>query len=82
MAEQLRGSGIIYHRKPSPTYLGVGTSLDEDAFRKHIEKTVKTANGCKLEICQRDVYTVNNDMNKVRRYVEIIRETIDKYWEG
>ena len=82
MAEQLRGSGIIYHRKPSPTYLGVGTNLDEDAFRKHIEKTVKTAKGCKLEICQRDVYTVNNDMNKVRRYVEIIRETIDKYWEG
>ena len=82
MAEQLRGSGIIYHRKPSPTYLGVGTNLDEDAFRKHIEKTVKTACGCKLEICQRDVYTVNNDMNKVRRYVEIIREAIDKYWEG
>ncbi len=82
MAEQLRGSGIIYHRKPSPTYLGVGAKLDEEAFRKHIEKTVKTAKGCKLEICQRDVYTVNNDMNKVRRYVEIIREAIDKYWEG
>ncbi len=82
MAEQLRGSGIIYHRKPSPNYLGVGAKLDEDAFRKHIEKTVKTAKGCKLEICQRDVYTVNKDMDKVRRYVQIIRETIDKYWEG
>lgn len=82
MAEQLRNSGIIYHRKPSPNYLGVGASLDEDAFRKHIEKTVKTAKGCKLEICQRDVYTVNKDMDKVRRYVQIIRETIDKYWEG
>lgn len=82
MAEQLRESGIIYHRKPSPNYLGVGAKLDEDAFRKHIEKTVKTAKGCKLEICQRDVYTVNKDMDKVRRYVQIIRETIDKYWEG
>lgn len=82
MAEQLRDSGIIYHRKPSPNYLGVGANLDEDAFRKHIEKTVKTAKGCKLEICQRDVYTVNKDMDKVRRYVQIIRETIDKYWEG
>lgn len=82
MAEQLRDSGIIYHRKPSPNYLGVGAKLDEDAFRKHIEKTVKTAKGCKLEICQRDVYTVNKDMDKVRRYVQIIRETIDKYWEG
>ncbi len=81
MAEQLRGSGIIYHRKPNPTYLGVGAKLDEDAFRKHIEKTIKTARGCKLEICQRDVYTVNKDMGKVRRYVQIIRETIDDYWE-
>ncbi len=81
MSEQLRGSGIIYHRKPSPNYLGIGTTLDEDAFRAHIEKTIKTARGCKLEICQRDVYTVNNDMNKVKRYVEIIRESIDKYWE-
>lgn len=81
MAENLRGSGIIYHRKPSPNFLGVGAALDEDAFRKHIEKTVKTARGCKLEIAQRDVYTINHDINKVRRYVEIIRETIDKYWE-
>ncbi|MGN0542545.1 MAG: hypothetical protein ACI4JG_03735 [Acutalibacteraceae bacterium] len=81
MAENLRGSGIIYHRKPSPNFLGVGATLDEDAFRKHIEKTVKTARGCKLEIAQRDVYTINHDINKVRRYVEIIRETIDKYWK-
>ena len=81
MAEQLRNSGIIYHRKPNPTYLGVGIRLDEDAFRQHIEKTIKTARGCKLEICQRDVYTVNKDMDRVRRYVQIIREAIDKYWE-
>lgn len=82
MAEQLRGSGIIYHRKPSPNFLGVGANLDEDAFRAHIEKTIKTARGCKLEITQRDVYTVNHDMNKVRRYVEIIRESIDRWYEG
>ena len=81
MAEQLRDSGIIYHRKPNPIYLGVGSTLDEDAVRKHFEKTIKTARGCKLEIAQRDVYTVGGDVGKVRRYVEIIRETIDKYWE-
>lgn len=80
MADQLRGSGIIYHRKPSPNYLGVGTTLDEDAFRAHIEKTLKTAKGCKVEITQRDVYTVNNDIGKVKRYVEIIRESIENCW--
>ena len=80
MASELRGSGIIYLRKPSPNFLGVGANLDEDAFRAHIEKTLKTAQGCTVEIAQRDVYTVNRDMNKVRRYVEIIRECIENCW--
>lgn len=81
MAEQLKNSGIIYHRKPSPNYLGVGDNLDEDAFRQHIEKTIKTARGCILEITQRDVYTIHHDINKVKRYVAIIRECIDKLWQ-
>lgn len=81
MAENLRNSGIIYHRKPSPNFLGVGAKLDEEGFRAHIEKTLKTARGCRVEITQRDVYTVNNDINKVKRYVEIIRESIENCWE-
>lgn len=80
MASELKGSGIIYQRKPSPNYLGVGDTLDEAAFREHIDKTVKTARGCTLEITQRDVYTVNKDLNKVKRYVEIIRESIEENW--
>lgn len=80
MAEQLRGKNIIYHRKPSPNFLGVGETLDEDGFRAHIEKTLKTAQGCHLEITQRDVYTVNHDLKKVQRYVEIIRESIENCW--
>lgn len=81
MADELRGKDIIYHRKPSPNFLGVGAELDEAGFREHIEKTIKTARGCHLEITQRDVYTINHDLDKVRRYVNIIRDTIDKYWE-
>lgn len=81
MAEKLKNSGIIYHRKPSPNFLGVGTKLDEEAFRAHIEKTLKLARGCRVEITQRDVYTVNNDIDKVKRYVEIIRESIENCWE-
>ena len=74
MGEKLAGQKIIYHRKPSPNYLGVGNVLDEDAFRKHIRATVEAAKGCKIEFTQRDVYTINKDLNKVKRYVEIIRE--------
>lgn len=82
MADQLRGIDIIYHRKPSPNYLGLDRHLDEDAFRAHIEKTLHTAAGCHLEIAQRDVYTVHNDIDKVKRYVQIIRQSIDRCWKN
>lgn len=80
MGERLRGSSVIYQRKPSPNYLGVGTTLDEDAVRASIRKTLKAAQGCKLEITQRDVYTINHDLAKAKRYVDIIKEEIDRYW--
>ena len=74
MGEALRGRKTIFHRKPSPNYLGVDVSLDEDAFRKHIMETVNAAKGCTLEITQRDVYTIHSNEAKARRYVDIIRE--------
>ena len=85
MGERLRecnksGRKIIYHRKPNPNFLGVGTTLDEDAVRLHIDKTLTAAKDCPLEITQRDVYTINHDESKARRYVEIIQEEIEKYW--
>lgn len=80
MGERLRGSRVIYHRKPSPNFLGVGSSLDEPAFRAHIQKSLRAARGCEMEITQRDVYTINHDIGKAKRYVEIIREEIEKHW--
>ena len=73
MGERLKGSKTIFHRKPSPNYLGVGTVLDEEAVRESIRKTMKASEGCKLEITQRDVYTINNDTKKAKRYVDIIK---------
>ena len=74
MGERLRGTKIIYHRKPTPNLLGVGTVLDEEAVRQNIRATMKAAKGCIIEITQRDVYTINHDEAKLKRYVEIIRE--------
>ena len=79
MGNELRGTKIIYHRKPAPHFIGVGTKLDEDAVRADIRRTVKAAQGCTLEFSQRDVYTINNDEEKVRRYVEIIKEECDAH---
>jgi len=78
MGEQLKGKKIIFHRKPDPNFLGVGSALDEEGLRAHIIKTVKAAKGCHLEFSTRDVYQINNTYEKVRRYVEIIREETTK----
>lgn len=80
MGEQLRGKNIVYLRKPSPNYLGVGDTLDEDGLRGHIQKTLHAAQGCSLELIQRDVYTVGHNEEKARRYVEILRECIESHW--
>lgn len=81
MGERLRGSRVIYHRKPRATFLGYGDVLDEEAFRAHIDKSLAAARGCKMEITQRDVYTIHHDIPKAHRYVEIIREEIEDHWK-
>jgi len=81
MGGALRGRKTVYHRKPSSNFLGVNKTLDEDAFRKHIRKTLKAARGCTLEITQRDVYTIHNDEAKARRFIDIIREEITNHWD-
>jgi len=76
--QDIQGRKIVYHRKPSPNYLGVSRELDENAVRAHIRKSVQYTTGLTLEITQRDVYTVHCSAAKVARYVQIIREECEK----
>lgn len=81
MGEQLRGAQIAYLRKPSPNFLGVGTILEEEEVRKHFRRTARAASGCSLELIQRDVYTINHDVGKVKRYVQLIREVMAECYQ-
>jgi hypothetical protein len=78
MGRELAGKNIIYHRKPDANFLSAERGFDEEGFRGHIKKTLRHAEGCKIEFTQRDVYTVRHDENRVKRYVEIVREEIGK----
>jgi len=80
MGAMLKGRKTIYHRKPRTDYLGIDVVLDEDALRADIRKTLKAAQGCTLEITQRDIYTIHNNESKAIRYVEIIKEEINNHW--
>jgi hypothetical protein len=81
MGEALRGRNTIYHRKPSPNFVGVTTELDEEAFSRHIMKTIRCAQGCKLEFSFRDVYILGGNPEKPRRAVQIVRELLERYWK-
>lgn len=82
MGEALAGSKVIYHRKPSPNFLGVYEKLDEDAWREHINTTLKYAKNCKVELTIRDVYTIHNNVDKAKRCVQIMRECIADNWNA
>ncbi|MDX1357443.1 MAG: hypothetical protein R3232_01290 [Clostridia bacterium] len=80
MGEALRNANIIYSRKPSPNYLGVGT-FDETAFTEYMKKTMMAARGCHAEILFRDIYTLTNDNTKAGKAVKIVRRLIEDMWE-
>ena len=74
MGERLQGTGVTFLRKPPATILGMNTpDLDEAETLACFRKTGKAAKGCKIEIIQRDVYTVGSNPEKVRRFVELAR---------
>jgi len=79
MGEALRGSGIVFSRKPDPKYLGVDVNLDEDAWRAQIRETLEAASDVPVEFIVRDVYTVHADLAKVHRAVVLAREEIERY---
>lgn len=79
MGSALKGSNVIYSRKPSPNFVGVG-SFNEQGFREHMATTLKAANGCHLEIIFRDVYNLSGEKEKPGKAVKITRELIDRLW--
>ncbi len=81
MGEALQGKKIVYLRKPTPNLIGVGNLLDEDAVKAHFRDTLLAAKGCHVEFAQRDVYSVGT-AQRVRKYVQLFRETVNQYWQA
>jgi len=77
MGNALRGSNIVFSRKPDPNLLGVDVVLNEDSWAAHIRETLDATQGVFTEFIIRDVYTVHGNLNKPRRAVEIARQEID-----
>lgn len=76
MAKRRSKAPVIYSRKPSPNFLGVAPTLDEDTFRAYIKHILDQTRDCHVEIIFRDIYTLHGDPAKARRVVEIVRSLV------
>lgn len=80
MGDALRGSKIVFSRKPDPHFIGVDVELDEAAWSAYIRETLEATKGVFTEFIFRDVYTVHGNINKMRRGVELAKKEIAKYY--
>lgn len=81
MGEQLQHRDIVFLSKPTANLLGVSSRLDEQAVSSYFRETAEAAHGCRLEVTQRDVYLLHGNADKVRRYVELARAALERYWK-
>jgi len=75
LASKLAGK-YVYSRKPYPAHVSVG--FNEPAIRADLRHTLAVARGQPLEIILKDTHTIENDLTRPRRWVEIAREEIGR----
>jgi hypothetical protein len=76
MAEAL-GRDYVFSRKPNPTLIST-SRFDEAAIRNDLRETLDLARDCRVELIMKDVHTLNNEPERLVRWVQIAREEIEK----
>jgi hypothetical protein len=71
-AEQI-GQDYILSYRPSPTDM-VGYGFDPARIRRILRRDLQACNGCHVDITLKDVETVQGDPDRIRKWVQIVRE--------
>ena len=72
MAEML-GKKYVFSRKPTPAYVS-GANPDWELAEKDMRDTLAAPRGgCNLEICFRDIYTIDGDRPRLAQWVKMVR---------
>ena len=79
IAEALRGTDLVFSRKPDPNFFSVDAALEEDRWAAHIRETLDATRGVFVEFIVRDVYTMHGNLNNARRAVELARQEIERF---
>lgn len=81
IGDYLRGSNIVYYSKPRAELVTNSGPLDESAIIKCFKDISEAATGCLFEVAQREVGTIYGDYNRGKRYVQLAKESIGRYWK-
>ena len=68
----LLGRGYVYSRKPIPAHIS-GPSPNWDLLEKDMRDTYAAAKDSHIELLFRDVYTINGDRRRLRRWVDMTK---------
>jgi len=71
IAEKL-GKNCVFSRKPRPAPIS-GANPDFEMLKKDIVDTLTSAKDCNLEIIFRDVYRINKDRERLRKWTDMVR---------
>lgn len=66
------GKDYVYSRKPTPAYIS-GPDPDWGKLEKDMKNTYAAARDCNVEILYRDVYTINGDRSRLRKWVDMTK---------
>lgn len=66
------GKRYVYSRKPTPAYLS-GANPNWQLAEADMRKTVEATKGCNVELLFRDLYTINGERTRPRKWVEMTK---------
>jgi hypothetical protein len=72
MVGEMLGRKYVYSRKPTPAYLS-GPNPDWGLAEKDMRRTYEAARNCNVEILVRDVYTINRERPRLKKWVQMTR---------
>ena len=75
-ADQI-GADYVLSYRPSPSDM-VGYDFNPERIRRILTRDLRACRDCHTDITLKDVETVQGDPDRVRRWVELAREVIDK----
>ena len=76
-AEQI-GEDYVLSWRPNPSQMGCN-GFDEDLIRRVTRDALEASKGCHVDITLKDVQTVEGDISRLRKWVEITRGIADEY---